>query len=54
MGHLFPSTYFQKVSLGAFTKALGIQDLMHNFLALALFVFMYLLLGRMLLRTQER
>jgi ribosome-dependent ATPase len=53
MGYLFPSTYFQKVSLGAFTKALGIQDLMHNFLALALFAVVYLLLGRMLLRTQE-
>jgi ribosome-dependent ATPase len=53
MGYLFPSTYFQKISLGAFTKTLGIHDLMHNFLALALFVVIYLLLGRMLLRTQE-
>ncbi len=53
MGYLFPSTYFQQVSLGAFTKALGIHDLMHNFLALAMFVVIYLLLGRMLLRTQE-
>ncbi|MCG3201755.1 MAG: Ribosome-associated ATPase [Gammaproteobacteria bacterium] len=53
MGYLFPSTYFQKISLGAFTKALGIHDLMHNFLALALFAVVYLLLGRMLLRTQE-
>jgi ribosome-dependent ATPase len=54
MGYLFPSTYFQKVSLGAFTKALGIDDLMHNFLALGTFVIIYLLLGRLLLRTQER
>ena len=53
MGYLFPCAYFQQISVGTFTKALGFEELFFNFGMLAVFSFMYLLLGLGLLKTQE-
>jgi ribosome-dependent ATPase len=49
----FPSTYFQQVSVGTFTKALAFGDLTTNLLALAIFAVGYIALSCTLLRTQE-
>ena len=54
MGQAFPSTYFQQISLGAFTKALGFADLTMHMVALAALVVGYLLVTLALLKTQER
>ncbi len=53
MGLVFPSTYFQRISLGSFTKALEFADLASSFLALALIVLGYWALSWAFLRTQE-
>ncbi len=52
--HVFPSSYFQQISLGTFTKSLGFDILMFNFFMLALLILIYLVLGLTLLKTQER
>jgi ribosome-dependent ATPase len=49
----FPSTFFQRVSVGTFTKALGLRELAADLLILALFVAAYAILSRLLLRKQE-
>jgi ribosome-dependent ATPase len=54
MGLVFPSTYFMQVSLGAFTKALGLAELAPHFWALAAIIAVYIALSLALLRTQER
>jgi ribosome-dependent ATPase len=54
MGQVFPSTYFQQISIGAFTKALGFADLAVNLVALGILVAGYLLVALALLKTQER
>jgi ribosome-dependent ATPase len=53
MGRVFPSTYFQQISLGAFTKALGFADLTSAMVALGALVIGYLLVTLALLKTQE-
>jgi ribosome-dependent ATPase len=53
MGQVFPSTYFQQISLGAFTKALSFADLTIYMVALAALVVGYLLVTLTLLKTQE-
>jgi len=53
VGYSFPATYFQKVSVGTFTKALGFGDLLVEYLALAVFIIVFLLLSLSLLRDQE-
>ncbi len=52
--HIFPSSYFQQISLGTFTKSLGFDVLMFNFFMITLLVVIYLILGVTLLKTQER
>ncbi|MDH3639799.1 MAG: ABC transporter permease, partial [Gammaproteobacteria bacterium] len=52
--YIFPSSYFQQISLGTFTKSLGFDALMFNFFMLVLLVLVYLALGLTLLKTQER
>jgi len=52
--HIIPSSYFQQISLGTFTKSLGFEVLMFNFLMLALLILVYLVLGLTLLKTQEQ
>ena len=53
MGYGFPSAHFQKISIGAFTKALGFGELWIHYLALAGFTVIFLLLALVLLKTQE-
>jgi ribosome-dependent ATPase len=54
MGRGFPMTYFLPISVGTFTKGLGIYDLAENMAALAVFIPVLTLLSLMLLRAQER
>jgi ribosome-dependent ATPase len=52
-GKIFPSTYFQAISVGTFTKALGLTFLWRNIVALAVIAFVYITLSVLLLRKQE-
>ena len=54
LGKAFPSTYFQAISVGTFTKALGIGTLWPNIVALAVIVTVYLGLSILLLPKQEK
>jgi ribosome-dependent ATPase len=54
IGHIFPMTYFLRISVGTFTKGLGFQDLVTNVFALAIFVPAFILLSLAFLRKQER
>jgi ribosome-dependent ATPase len=49
----FPSTFFQQISVGTFTKALDFRELATDLLILVAFVAVYSLLSRWLLRKQE-
>jgi ribosome-dependent ATPase len=51
---IFPSTYFQALSVGTFTKALGISTLWPNVVALALIAAIYFALSVILLGKQEK
>ena len=53
IGTLWPTTYYMHLSVGAFTKGLGLGDLAMDLVALALFVPVFLLLSMLLLRKQE-
>jgi len=50
---VFPSSYFQQICLGTFTKSLGFASLIDAFTMLALLILIYLTLGLLLLKTQE-
>ena len=50
---IFPSTYFQAVSVGAFTKALGMRALWPDVAALAAIAVIYFTLSVTLLKKQE-
>jgi ribosome-dependent ATPase len=52
-GKIFPSTYFQAISVGTFTKALGMATLWPNILALAVIATVYFGLSVILLPKQE-
>jgi ribosome-dependent ATPase len=52
-GKIFPSTYFQAISVGTFTKALGMTTLWPNILALAVIATVYFGLSVVLLPKQE-
>jgi ribosome-dependent ATPase len=52
-GKIFPSTYFQAVSVGTFTKALGMTTLWPNIVALAVIATVYFALSVVLLPKQE-
>src|SRR5215468_1166978 len=52
-GKIFPSTYFQAISVGTFTKALGLASLWRNLVALAVIAIVYIALSVVLLRKQE-
>jgi ribosome-dependent ATPase len=54
MGRGFPMTYFVPISVGTFTKGLGISDLWTDLVALAVFVPVLALLSVLMLRRQER
>ena len=50
---IFPSTYFQAISVGAFTKALGWTALWPSLVALAIIAVVYFVLSVLLLKKQE-
>ena len=52
-GKIFPSTYFQAISVGTFTKALGMPTLWRNVVALAVISIVYFVVCLLLLRKQE-
>jgi ribosome-dependent ATPase len=54
IAHAFPATYFQHLSVGTFTKALGFQSVAGDLGALAIIVCAIITLARLALRTQER
>ena len=54
MGRLFPMSYFLPISVGTFTKGLGLAELAGQLGSLALFVPALTLLSLLLLRRQER
>ena len=54
MGRGFPMTYFVPISVGTFTKGLGIEDLWPDLAALAVFFPALTALSWLLLRKQER
>ena len=54
MSQIFPSTHFQQISLGTFTKALDMNDLVYSFFSIIAIIVVYLLLALTLLKTQER
>jgi ribosome-dependent ATPase len=54
IGALYPSTYFIKISVGAFTKALGWSTLSTSFGALAIFIPVFTILSLAFLRKQEK
>jgi ribosome-dependent ATPase len=51
---IFPSTYFQAISVGTFTKALGLISLWRNVSALALIALIYFSASVLLLKKQEK
>ncbi len=53
VGKIFPSTYFQAISVGTFTKALGMVSLWPNVVALAFIAVVYFVICLLLLRKQE-
>jgi len=53
LGKGFPMTYFLKISVGTFTKALGFQDLSMTLLQLAVFIPILTVLSLVFLRKQE-
>ena len=54
MGRAFPMSYFLPISVGTFTKGLGLADLYVYLLELAIFFPVFILLSLLLLRKQER
>ncbi|MET4699531.1 ribosome-dependent ATPase [Constrictibacter sp. MBR-5] len=54
IGQVFPTSYFMSVSVGAFTKALGLVDLIPELLALAVFFPVLAIASALLLPKQER
>jgi len=53
MGSIFPSTYFQKISVGTFTKALGFNDLYVNYIALLILITAFIFLSWLFLKDQD-
>ena len=53
VGKGFPSSWFQLISLGSFTKGLGVSSFGPMYLALTSFGVLYLLVARLMVRKQE-
>jgi ribosome-dependent ATPase len=53
IGLTFPPAWYQPISAGAFTKALGFADLWFNLVMLAVFGIIFLAISHSLLRKQE-
>jgi ribosome-dependent ATPase len=52
-GLAFPSSWFQQISIGTFTKGLGLADLWPNHLALAFFAVAFIVAAQLALGKQE-
>lgn len=53
-GLAFPAAYFEQISLGAFTKGRDFNSLVRDFVALACFIAVYLIMSMLLLKKQEK
>jgi len=53
IGKIFPSTYFQSISIGTFTKALGMVTLWPNVAALSVIALIYFTVSVVLIPKQE-
>ncbi len=53
LGRIFPSTYFQSISIGTFTKALGMATLWPNVVALSVIAMTYFAVSVALIPKQE-
>jgi ribosome-dependent ATPase len=53
-GKIFPSTYFQAISVGTFTKALGMDSLWRSMVALVVIAIVYFAVSAALLKKQEK
>ena len=54
MANLFPNAAFHRISIGTFTKALGVRELWRDGLHILLLITLYLAAAALLLRKQER
>ncbi|RLA58310.1 MAG: ABC transporter ATP-binding protein/permease [Gammaproteobacteria bacterium] len=54
IGSLWPAAYYNHLSVGAFTKGLGISDLTFDLVALASFIPVFTLVSALALRKQDR
>ncbi|NUT81880.1 ribosome-associated ATPase/putative transporter RbbA [Pseudomonas brassicacearum] len=54
MGSLWPTSYYMHMSVGAFTKGLGLSDMLADLLTLTLFCPAFLWLSALFLRKQEK
>jgi len=54
MGRFFPAPYFQQISVGSITKALGFRELWSNHVILFLFVVAFFSFAALFLRKQEK
>jgi ribosome-dependent ATPase len=50
----FPSAWYQQISVGTFTKGLGLETLWHNHAVLAVFAVLFVALSIVALRKQEK
>src|SRR5262245_10174047 len=53
LGLAFPPAWYQPISVGAFTKALGFEELWLNLLMLAGFFFIFIVAAQLILRKQD-
>jgi ribosome-dependent ATPase len=53
IGFGFPASWFQQISIGAFTKGLGFPELWVNHLALAIFTVLFIGMAALVLQKQE-
>ncbi len=53
IGLIFPAAWFQPISVGTFTKGLGLSDLWFNDIVLAMFAAGFFIAAQLLLRKQE-
>ncbi|MEO1204777.1 MAG: ribosome-associated ATPase/putative transporter RbbA [Pseudomonadota bacterium] len=54
IGTLWPTTYYMHLSVGSFTKGLGLNDVGHDIIALMLFVPAFIAIAAAFLQQQER
>src|SRR5262249_50060067 len=53
LGLAFPPAWYQPISVGAFTKGVGFDDLWFNLLIIAGFFLLFLVVAQLFLRKQE-